>query len=111
VASAGQVGRCPDRPKFELGLLHVLRDVNEHRGPDGRPSDVERGWRAGQLLDVPAPSHECLTIGIVMPVASISWNASVPIRLLLTWPVMATSGVESIHASADRRHEVRRAWA
>ena len=24
-------------------------------------------------------SHECLTIGIVMPVMSHSWNASVPI--------------------------------
>ena len=45
-------------------------------------------------------SHECLTIGIVMPVASISWNASVPIRLDFTWPVMQTSGVESIQASA-----------
>ena len=31
---------------------------------------------------------------------SISWNASVPIRLDLTWPVMQTSGVESIQASA-----------
>ena len=45
-------------------------------------------------------SHECLTIGIVMPVASVSWNASVPIRFERTWPVMQTSGVESIHASA-----------
>jgi hypothetical protein len=45
-------------------------------------------------------SHECLTIGMVMPVASISWNASVPMRLERTWPVIATSGVESIHASA-----------
>ena len=45
-------------------------------------------------------SHECLTIGIVIPVMSHSWNASVPIRLDRTWPVMQTSGVESIHASA-----------
>ena len=35
-----------------------------------------------------------------MPVASISWKASVPIRSERTWPVMQTSGVESIHASA-----------
>ncbi len=41
-----------------------------------------------------------MTIGSVMPVASVSWNASVPIRLVRTWPVMQTSGVESIHASA-----------
>ena len=45
-------------------------------------------------------SQECLTMGMVMPVASISWNASVPISAADTWPVMATSGVESIHASA-----------
>ena len=41
-----------------------------------------------------------MTIGIVMPVASISWNASVPISDERTCPVMQTSGVESIHASA-----------
>ena len=45
-------------------------------------------------------SHECLTIGIVIPVMSHSWNASVPISVERTWPVMQTSGVESIHASA-----------
>ena len=39
-------------------------------------------------------------MGSVIPVASVSWNASVPIRLERTWPVMQTSGVESIHASA-----------
>ncbi len=45
-------------------------------------------------------SHECLTTGMVMPVMSHSWNASVPIRCERTCPVMQTSGVESIHASA-----------
>ena len=45
-------------------------------------------------------SHECFTIGSVMPTASVSWKASVPMRFVRTWPVMATSGVESIHASA-----------
>ena len=45
-------------------------------------------------------SHECFTIGIVIPVMSHSWKASVPISVVRTWPVMQTSGVESIHASA-----------
>ncbi len=45
-------------------------------------------------------SQECFTIGIVIPVMSHSWNASVPIRVERTWPVMQTSGVESIQASA-----------
>ena len=41
-----------------------------------------------------------MTIGIVIPVMSHSWNASLPMRLDRTCPVMQTSGVESIHASA-----------
>ncbi len=39
-------------------------------------------------------------IGIVMPTMSASWKASVPITALETWPVMATSGTESMWASA-----------
>jgi hypothetical protein len=45
-------------------------------------------------------SQECFTIGRVIPVASVSWNASVPISDERTWPVTQTRGVESIHASA-----------
>ena len=41
----------------------------------------------------------CLTIGRVMPTVSHSWKASVPIRWVATWPVMTTSGMESIRAS------------
>ena len=41
-----------------------------------------------------------MTTGIVMPVMSHSWKASVPIRVVRTWPVMQTRGVESIQASA-----------
>ncbi len=40
--------------------------------------------------------NECFVIGIVMPEMSASWNASVPIRWLNTWPVIATSGTESM---------------
>ena len=43
---------------------------------------------------------ECLTIGIVIPMTSTSWNPSVPIRSVRTWPVMNTVGTESIIASA-----------
>jgi hypothetical protein len=57
-------------------------------------------FSAGTSSSFACTSHECLTIGIVMPVASISWNASVPIRSDRTWPVMNTVGVESIQASA-----------
>ena len=41
-----------------------------------------------------------MVIGRVMPVMSISWKASEPIRPLPTWPVMQTTGDESIIAVA-----------
>ncbi len=38
----------------------------------------------------------CLVIGIVMPRMSASWKASVPMKPLATWPVIATIGTESM---------------
>ena len=38
--------------------------------------------------------------GIVMPITSASWKPSVPMRSVLTWPVMNTVGTESSIASA-----------
>ena len=35
-----------------------------------------------------------------MPVLSASWKASVPMRFMLTWPAMTTSGTPSIIAVA-----------
>ena len=43
----------------------------------------------------------CLVTGIVMPRMSASWNASVPMAPLGTWPVIATIGTESMCASAS----------
>jgi hypothetical protein len=42
----------------------------------------------------------CFVIGSVIPVMSHSWNASDPMSLLPTWPVMQTIGDESIIAVA-----------
>ena len=39
--------------------------------------------------------------GRVMPKVSASWKASLPISLDVTWPVMATMGMESIMASTS----------
>ena len=36
-----------------------------------------------------------------MPVVSASWNASLPIRLVGTWPVMQTTGMLSMRASVS----------
>ncbi len=44
--------------------------------------------------------NECLTIGSVMPMVSASWKPSVPSSSVRTWPVMKTTGTESIIASA-----------
>ena len=35
----------------------------------------------------------------VIPNVSASWNASLPISLVETWPVIATTGIESIMES------------
>jgi hypothetical protein len=70
-------------------------------GP-GRP--VVAMWYAAAIVEgISAGSFtrkECFVIGIVMPTMSASWNASVPIRLENTWPVMARIGTLSMCASA-----------
>lgn len=43
----------------------------------------------------------CLVIGMVIPQMSASWKASVPISPRPTCPVIATTGTESICASAS----------
>ena len=108
-----------------LALVHLRRrppagQVGARRGtrsrarPPARPSRCRRArgragrvratWNASLIACGSSrtswTSHECLTIGIVIPVASVSWKASVPIRFERTCPVMHTSGVESIQASA-----------
>ncbi len=42
-----------------------------------------------------------LVIGAVIRVTGASWNACLPMPGRATWPVMATSGIESIIASAS----------
>ena len=42
----------------------------------------------------------CFVIVSVMPVTSVSWNASDPMNASATWPVMQTIGIESIIAVA-----------
>ncbi|RPK31891.1 hypothetical protein EES39_39865 [Streptomyces sp. ADI92-24] len=70
-------------------------------GP-GRP--VEAMWKASAIVrgmsSALVTRKLCLVIGMVMPTMSASWKASVPIDLEGTWPVIATSGTESMCASA-----------
>ena len=39
-------------------------------------------------------------MGLDMPIMSVSWKASVPIRWEATWPEITTIGIESIKAVA-----------
>ncbi|MNW53216.1 hypothetical protein D3C74_307690 [compost metagenome] len=75
--------------------------MSTRTGP-GRPvwamwkaSAMTRGISSGSVT-----RKLCLVIGRVMPTMSASWKASVPIRDAPTWPVIATSGIESMLASA-----------
>ena len=66
-------------------------------GP-GRP--VQAMWNASRNVRVSSSADcrrkLCFTTGIVMPTMSDSWNESVPMTPVGTWPVMTTSGTESM---------------
>ncbi len=70
-------------------------------GP-GRP--VVAMWYAAAMVAGTSSGRvtrkECFVIGIVMPTMSTSWNASVPIEVEKTCPVIAMIGTESMCASA-----------
>ena len=71
-------------------------------GP-GRPVDAR--WNASAIARgisaASVTSMLCLVIGMVMPVMSASWKASVPISGRDCCPVIATTGTESMCASAS----------
>ena len=90
-----------------MGHSKTVRDcsadfaTSTSTGP-GRPvramwnaSATTRGMSAGSVT-----RKLCFETGIVMPTMSASWNASVPMNDAPTWPVIATSGIESMFASA-----------
>ena len=66
-------------------------------GP-GRP--VRATWNASLIVGAMSSArvirYECLTTDIVDPMTSDSWKLSVPIAVVGTWPVMATTGTESM---------------
>ena len=71
--------------------------MSTRTGP-GRP--VEATWNASATVLAMSSAlvtrKLCLVIGRVMPAMSASWNPSVPISADGTWPVMATTGTESM---------------
>jgi hypothetical protein len=71
--------------------------MSTRTGP-GRP--VEATWNASATVLAMSSAFVtrklCLVIGSVIPAMSASWNPSVPISPDDTWPVMATTGTESM---------------
>src|SRR5207247_9457270 len=72
-------------------------------GP-GRPDfAIRKASRiAGAMLRASVTRALCLVIGSVMPVTSVSWNASVPSSFEGNCPVMKNVGMEYIIAVAIR---------
>ena len=101
------VGRYPGR-STDSGQRHVNScswtsfGMSTSTGP-GRP--VRAMWKASRIVSASSfaslTRKLCLVIGIVMPVMSASWNASLPTTGVGTCPVIATIGTESIFASAS----------
>ena len=62
-------------------------------------------WNASRIVSATSPGSVtrklCFVTGIVMPVMSASWKASLPTAGMGTCPVIATIGTESIFASAS----------
>ena len=71
--------------------------MSTRTGP-GRP--VEATWNASATVLAMSSAlvtrKLCLVTGSVIPAMSASWNPSVPISADGTWPVMATTGTESM---------------
>lgn len=79
---------------FEGG--DVLRDVDQYRALPAGIRDLEGGADGvGQLLDR-RTRKLCLVTGIVTEVMSTSWKESSPSWAVVTFPVIATTGEESI---------------
>ena len=85
---------------LELRLLDVLGDVDHDRSRPAAAGEVE-----GLLHDPRELVHvhdevRVLHDGSVIPKKSVSWKAILPMNSFFTWPVIATSGTESMYASA-----------
>ena len=80
-------------------------------GP-GRPevASFTASWTMSGSISTSSTNQECLTIGIVIPVMSHSWNASVPRSFVRTWPVNANQRCRIHLRVRDRRQEIRRSW-
>ena len=81
----------------ECDTTGITMSVTKHNFLVTKAEDIPRTIRGMSWASV--MSQLCLVTGIVMPTVSHSWNASVPIRWVGTWPVSTTSGIESISAS------------
>ena len=80
-------------------VIIALTDVNALGLWGSDPAEAFRLTMSG-IFDTPRSIHECFTTGIVSPITSASWNASVPSTPVGTCPEITTIGTESAIASA-----------
>ena len=74
--------------------MRLLVEAPAFEAPDEQRSLVT----GHEVLGYFADRYEFEVIGSVIPVTSVSWKASPPIRWADTWPVIHTIGDESIIA-------------
>src|SRR5437764_12416351 len=91
-------GRSTDSGQYQsIGALAMSFGRSIRTGP-GRP--VVATWNASLTTRgmswASVIGQLCLVTGMVIPVVSHSWKASVPMAVDGTWPVMTTMGVESM---------------
>ena len=95
------------RRVMRLGLEHIFGNIHQHRAGTAAGGNIEslmNGLR--QILRRVFTRKLCLVQERVMPNVSASWNASLPISLVETWPVMATIGMESIMESTSAGDQI-----
>ena len=103
------VGRYPgseSTTSSSVGQYQVMVDCSTSLGTSsstgpGRPVvAMWKAWRTAMGMSAGCMINSlCLVTLRVMPTVSHSWNASVPIAVVETWPVMQTIGIESMNAS------------
>ena len=60
------------------------------------PLSEDEAAATRELVDALDGNQRLLLHGRVMPTVSHSWNASLPIAAVPTWPVITTIGIESM---------------
>jgi hypothetical protein len=78
-----------------LPVLHVLRHVDHDGTGSAGPGDLEGGPTVASSFVGSVTRKMCLATAPMIEGTGASWNASVPIAAVATWPQITTIGTES----------------